>query len=158
MAVARYRIPDEPRPTGLVRYAVDPLWPLLAVMLAGNGAGLAWFALNSHALGSPTRVREWVCILASPILTVAALFAVAFAAEHDLLTGTAPKYALLVLPAIKLVFAYVLYMLQAPSAELLTHYGMPTKNGFPGLILCVLFGQMILPSLQLHGLLLLVLR
>jgi len=42
-----YRIADEPRPGALSQLAVNPLWPLLAVMLGGTWIAWPWFALNT---------------------------------------------------------------------------------------------------------------
>ena len=50
-----YRIGDEPRPGALARVAVDPMWPLLAVMLGGVWLSWPWFVLNGVVVGSPTR-------------------------------------------------------------------------------------------------------
>ena len=48
-ARAYYRLPDEPLPSGLSRYATDPLWPLLTLMLAGGGFGRALLDLRFDA-------------------------------------------------------------------------------------------------------------
>ena len=46
---ARYRLPDEPLPSGLSRYAVDPMWPLLALMLGlAVGIDYALFIMARH--------------------------------------------------------------------------------------------------------------
>jgi len=149
MAVARYRIPDEPRPGGLVQYAVDPMWPLLAAMLAGNGIGLAWFAFNSRALGSVSAVREWACVAASVAGCVLIHYALTFAYGGGWLDDPAIAYAVLAFPALKITFAYLLYLSQARSAELLTHYGGTLRNGAIGLFGAILLAHNVVDKLEI---------
>lgn len=154
MAVARYRIPDEPRTTGLVKYAVDPMWPLLATMLAGNGIGLLWFAFNTRALGSVSAAREYGYALLSPLACVAVFLAIAAGVESRWLPNDASvEYAKLAYPAVKLTFAYLLYLSQARSAELLTHYGGTLRNGAIGLFACFLLSRNVIDGMLLPALL-----
>lgn len=134
-AGARYRIPDEPRPTGLARHAVSPVWPLLAVMFAGFAPGIAWFAFNLHALGSPAPLRQWLLIVVGVIGVPLVALAALMAADAGHLDDTALQYALLAEPAVKLALAYTLLLHQLPLAELLEHYERPLKNGMPALLL-----------------------
>ncbi len=158
MAFARYRIPDEPRPTGLIRYAVDPLWPLMALMLAGNGIALLWFAFNMRALGSPAVLRESGYIIASLAGCVLAVLAIGGAADYGYLQGSAVKYAALALPAIKLSLGYALYLSQSRSAEIVIHYGGVLRNGAVGLLVCFLVGRTLFAEVELPGLLAAALR
>lgn len=149
MAAARYRIPDEPRPSGLVRYAVDPMWPLLAIMLAGNGLGLAWFAFNSRALGSVTALREWAWVAASVIGCMLIHLVLQHAYAQGWLDKSAVAYAVLAFPALKITFAYLLYLDQSRSAELLTHYGGTLRNGAIGLFAGFLLARNVIDKLAL---------
>jgi hypothetical protein len=150
MATVRYRIPDEPRPTGLVKYAVDPMWPLLACMLGGNGIGLLWFAFNTRALGSVSALREYGYVLASPLACVAVFLAIASGVESHWLSGDASvKYAELAYPAVKLTLAYLLYLSQSRSAELLAHYGGVLRNGAVGLFGAFLLAHNVIDKLEL---------
>ena len=158
MAYARYRIPDEPRPTGLIRYAVDPLWPLMALMLSGNVIGLLWFAFNARALGSPAVLREAGYIAASLAGCMMAALVIGWAAEYGYLQGSAVKYAALAFPAVKLSLGYALYLSQSRSAELVTHYGGVLRNGAVGLLVCFLIGRSLLAEVELPGLLAVALR
>lgn len=154
MATVRYRIPDEPRPTGLVKYAVDPMWPLLACMLGGNGLGLLWFAFNTRALGSVSAAREYGYALLSPLACVAVFLVIASGVESHWLPGDASvEYAELAYPAVKLTFAYLLYLSQARSAELLTHYGGTLRNGAIGLFACFLLSRNVIDGMLLPRLL-----
>ncbi|MGH8079337.1 MAG: hypothetical protein ACREP7_02100 [Lysobacter sp.] len=141
MAASVYRLPDEPLPSGLSRYAVDPLWPLLTLMLAGGGFGLLWFAFNAAALGSPTRWREWGCVALSavggPLLAVAI-----YAAEyHDLLSAAQTPYASLSILLLKLGIAYALYMMQQRCFEIWEYYGGQARNGMVMMILLAVVGR-----------------
>lgn len=150
MAVTRYRIPDEPRPSGLIRYAVDPMWPLLAIMLSGNALGLAWFAFNSRALGSVSAAREGAYIAGSLFGCVALAFLIRMAAEQGFLPDKASlEYALLAFAALKLSLGYALYISQSRSAELIVHFGGVLRNGVVGLLVCFLIARSALDGLKL---------
>ena len=149
MAVARYRIPDEPRTTGLVKYAVDPMWPLLATMLAGNGIGLAWFAFNTRALGSVSATREWAYAVASVAGCMALHLLLKTAYAGGWLDRSMVPYAVLVFPALKMSLAYLLYLSQARSAELLTHYGGTLRNGAVGLFGGILLAHAVIEKLHI---------
>ena len=153
MTVARYRIPDEPRPSGLIRYAVDPMWPLLALMLGGNGIGLAWFGFNSHALGSATSRREWVYIASSLLGCVLLMLAIRFGVHRGWLEGSMVAYAALAYAALKLSIGYALYTSQSRSAEIINHFGGRLRNGAVGLLLCFIVARSVLDPLALPGLL-----
>lgn len=148
MAVAAYRLPDEPVPSDLSRYAVDPMWPLLAVMLGGNGFGLAWFVFNGLALGSPNRVREWVYVAISLVGSGLLLVLLALAQGNDWLQGPELRYAGLSLVVLKLSIAYALYMAQQACFDIWEHYGDTARNGLPVLILLAVFGRGLLASEQ----------
>ena len=50
-----YHIADEPAASPLSKYAVSPLWPMLAVMFGGAWLAWPWFAVNAFAIGSASR-------------------------------------------------------------------------------------------------------
>lgn len=158
MHAARYRIPDEPRPTGLIRYAVDPMWPLLALMLSGNALGLAWFAFNSRALGSATAAREWAYIAASVIGCMLLALAIGWAMQNGFLDDSAIQYAALAFPALKLSLGYALYVSQSRSTELILHFGGVLRNGAVGLLVCFVIARSVLDTLQVPAVLVEVLR
>ena len=152
MSAAVYRLPDEPMPSGLAKYAVDPMWPLLAVMFAGQGLGYAWFIVNGIALGSPRRMREWSLIVLAMGGAVVLLIALSWARRQGLLPGVALQYAFLSIVALKLTCAYVLYLRQHATFEIWSHYGGVARNGLPvaivlGLASAKLFGALHLPRI-----------
>ena len=130
-----YRLPDEPLPSGLAKYAVDPLWPLLACMLAGNGIGVVWFVFNGIAMGSPTRGRELTYVAISLLGSVLLLLSLGMAKAGDWLDGSQLRYAALSIITLKIAMAYVLYLAQSRCFEIWEHYGGHVRNGMPVLVL-----------------------
>lgn len=126
---ARYHLPDEPRPGALAQVIVDPMWPMFAFILVGGWMGLAWFALNGIALGSPTLRREMALIALAIGGSALIFFGLAGVYEAGWLDKTAMRYALLSLVAVKLGCAYGLYLMQSRVYELHTHFGGASKNG-----------------------------
>lgn len=150
MANARlYRIPDEPLPSGLSRFVVDPMWPLLATMLGGSGIGMAWFAFNAAAMGSPNRRREALAIAAGFALVLVSLFALEFARQRGWLQGEDMAYGVLLPTALKLVVAYWLYTSQSACFELWEHYGGTPRNGLLPAAAAAMFGNSLVQSLSL---------
>ncbi|KAF1053421.1 MAG: hypothetical protein GAK43_01419 [Stenotrophomonas maltophilia] len=119
-----YRLLDEPRPGRLARMAVEPLWPLLSMMLAGSWLGLPWFVFNSLAVGSPTRKREilvaLLCLVGSLVLAAGLIYLVE---ARWLPVGAPLQYALLSLTVWKLAMAYWLFSLQSGTVEIYRYYG-----------------------------------
>jgi hypothetical protein len=119
-----YRIEDEPRPGGLARFAVAPFWPLLALMMGGLWLGLPWFVLNSIAVGSPTKVREWIWAGVGAVGSVVIGLALISLLNNGYLSTQAEvQYALLVLVVWKLTIGYVLFTMQNATIELYQYYG-----------------------------------
>lgn len=141
MAHARYRLPDEPTPSFLARHAVDPVWPLLASMLGNNAIGLAWFAFNATALGTPTKIREYAYIGVSIIGSMVLFLALGSLNSSGLLQGSELRYASLSLIALKLSISYTLYLSQHRSFEIWEHYGGKPANALPILLLAFLAGR-----------------
>jgi hypothetical protein len=119
-----YRIDDEPRPGAWARLAVSPFWPLLGLMLGGCWLGLPWFALNSIAVGSPTRNRELLLVAVGFVGSlVLALMLTHLHASGYLGSEASIQYALLVLLIWKLAIGYTLYVQQSATIELYQYYG-----------------------------------
>ena len=149
----RYRLPDEPRPTGWAHAAVDPMWPLLTLMLAGNGLGLLWFAINARALGSPTAIKEWTLVVVSLIGSAALSVALAWGAQQALLSPEAMPYARLSIDRLQLGVGYALFLSQSRCAELVQHYGGVLRNGLPAFLIVAVIARRVLAELRLPELL-----
>ncbi|WP_339478871.1 MULTISPECIES: hypothetical protein [unclassified Pseudomonas] len=140
-----YRIEDEPRPGALAKWAVSPFWPLLGLMLGGAWLGLPWFVFNAIAVGSPTRLREWLlaglCLVGSLIIGVVLLQLV----DAGYIQSQAQiQYALLILVVWKLAIGYLLFMQQNATIEIYQYYGgVLNRFGLP----VVLVGAFVLKGM-----------
>ncbi|HVJ61231.1 MAG TPA: hypothetical protein VM555_00770 [Tahibacter sp.] len=135
MSTQRYQLPDEPRPGALAQTAVDPMWPMFAFILVGAWMGLAWFALNTFALGSPTWRRELGLVALALGGSALLFFGLAGAFESGWLDQQTLRYAMLGIVALKLGCAYGLHVMQSRVFELFTYFGGEAKNGMVVLIL-----------------------
>lgn len=158
MAASTYRIPDEPLPSAWSRQVVDPMWPLLAVMLAGNAIGLAWFVFNGIAMGNPERRREWLWAGISLLLALLLWLGLGYLLQQGVLDKRSVRYAALLPVVVKLAVAYRLYLGQTACHELWEHCGGQSRNGMIPLVLMTLLLPALWSSSALHPLLLQVLR
>jgi hypothetical protein len=126
---ATYRIPDEPRPSSLARFTVNPCWPLLAMMLGGGWVGLPWFVLNGAAMGSPRFRRETAIAVLTPVAVLAVGFALLYAINALGLPQRAVAYAVVALVAVKLAAGYYLYHAQLRTFGIYQHFGGEVKHG-----------------------------
>lgn len=137
----RYRIMDEPRPGPLAAWAVDPLWPFLALMMAGPWLGFPWFLFNGLAIGSARQKRE-VAWIAGGWLTLAALYAGLFVLAEALKLGRFELGYLRFGPIVWLMICgYALHFSQGRSAQLFAHFGGRLRQGWWVAILGGLVGR-----------------
>lgn len=141
MAGNRYRIADEPTPGPLAVVATRPLWPFVAIMLGGVWLSWTWFAVNSFAVGSPSRLREIIWIVAG--LAVSALLALAIFAGvgRGILAQEQIKYAVLVITVWQLGVSYVLFILQNRTIEIYEYFGGVLRNGVFFLVAAAFIGR-----------------
>lgn len=139
--MATYQIADEPAPGNLARFAVNPVFPLLALMLGGVWLAWPWLAFNSIAVGSPTRRAElaWLVggVLAFCVISVAILWSYA----AGLISDTGVPYALLVLVVAKIAVGYAVYVLQSRTIEIYEYFGGVLKNGIWGVAAAFFVGD-----------------
>jgi len=139
--VQRYRIVDEPAPSGVAHLAVRPLWPLLGLMLGGAWLAWPWFVLNAIALGarSKTRLLAWIGG------TIAVCLAVAGPAVVLAQGGRLPQIVVpwvgFVLVICKLTVGYVATEQQTQPAELHAHFGGRLRNGLPIVLAAFFLGR-----------------
>jgi hypothetical protein len=142
-----YQIADEPAPSTLARYAVNPLYPMLAAMLGGVWFAWPWFAFNSYAIGSPTRRAElgWLVagLVVPPAVAAVLLYAVGVG---TLPRGSAPYIGLCVV-VLKLVVVYAVFLLQSRTIEIYEYYGGKLVNGVWPLLAALYFGDRLLADL-----------
>lgn len=127
--MSTYQIADEPSPSKLSRFVVNPVFPLLAVMLGGVWLAWPWFALNALAVGSPTRRAElaWLALGLAAIIGLALALAVAIGAEA--IPRSAVPYGVLVVVVAKLAVVYAVFNLQSRTIEIYEYYGGTLNNG-----------------------------
>lgn len=130
-----YRLPDEPKASGLSRWAVQPFWPLLGLMIGGAWLAWPWFALNGFAMGSPTRRRELVLVVVGLLMTPLPIAA----AGLLLVAGWDQTWVIQIMGLVvilwKLAIAYWLYALQSRTFEIYRYYGGGVANGGIALVL-----------------------
>jgi hypothetical protein len=145
-----YQIADEPAPSTLARYAVNPLFPMLAWMFAGVWFAWPWFAFNSFAIGSPTRRAELKWLVAGLIVPPAVGLALIAA-----LPRSADAYIELAVIVLKIVVLYAVYLLQSRTIEIYEYYGGKLVNGVWPVLAAVYLGDRLLADLPLPLLLML---
>ena len=141
MAASRYRIADEPTPGPLSGVATNPLWPFVAVMLGGVWLSWSWFAINSFAVGSPSRRKEILWIVAGLGVSAMIVFAIFASAERGIIAQQHIKYAMLTITVWQLGVSYVLYLLQSRTIEIYEHFGGVLRNGLYFLVLAAFIGR-----------------
>jgi hypothetical protein len=138
MSTIAYRILDEPRPGGLARFAVNPMWPLLSYMFGGAWFAWIWFLANGRAIGSATKTRELVVVLVGIVGIVALAIGMGLLYQAGIIPKGSALYALLVVTVWKLGITYWLFTLQSRSFELYQYFGQPVRNGLAIVVLALL--------------------
>lgn len=144
-----YIIDDEPATSGsLQKWIVDPMWPLLAVMMAGVWLGWPWLLLNGRALGSPNWRRQAQMLALGLAVTIALAATIVLLWDAGLIhTRTHVRLALLVVTVWKLGVSYKVHALQSGTFELFKYYGGEVKQGMRALILGVYVGRALMLGL-----------
>lgn len=148
MSTARYAIPDEPRPTALARWVVNPIWPFFALMLGGLWLALPWFVFNGLALGSATRVREWIALAIASIGTLLLVLALVALANAGVLEGLALRLAALSIVALKLGMGYAVVIMQSRGFEIWEYFGGTPRNGIVLVVLGLLADPFVMDPLR----------
>lgn len=142
-----YQIADEPAPSTLARYAVNPLYPMLAFIFAGVWFAWPWFAFNSVAIGSPTKRAELAWLAAGLIVPSAVGWALLLARAADALPGASTPYIGLVIVVLKIVVVYAVFLLQSRTIEIYEYYGGKLVNGVWPLLAAFYFGDRLIEEL-----------
>ena len=99
-------------------------------MFGGAWLSWPWFAFNAFAIGSPTRFRELALAIGGFAGSAAISMGLLTAVQQGALSGSAVRYAVIVLTVWKLVVSYVLYGWQSRSFHLYEHFGGTVRSGF----------------------------
>jgi hypothetical protein len=151
-----YLIADEPAPSRLARFAVNPVYPFLALMLGGLWIAWPWFLFNSLAVGSPTRRAEIAWLLGG-FAAIVALTGAELVVVVGLGIGPtwAIPYLVLLITVAKLLVGYAVHVLQNRTIEIYEYYGGVLQNGLPVAILAAVAGDRLLQGLPVFWLLVL---
>ena len=144
---ATYRILDEPRPGAMGHLVVNPVFPLLSLMMAGAWLGVPWFVFNSFAMGSTTRRKETVLAVLVVPGTLLLFMVLGTLLKMEVLTKSSMPYALVGVIVWKLAVGYALYNLQQRSFALHEYYGGVVRNGALVLVASIFLGSRILMAL-----------
>ena len=132
-----YRIPDEPRPGALARVAVNPVWPLFALMVGGTWLSWTWFVVNGFALGSPNRFRELFLAIAGLFGSGALLLGLSVLLDQGFLPQGSAPYLLTILLVWKIGISYMLHIWQGRSFSLFEYYGGQVDGRLPFVVLAL---------------------
>ena len=124
-----YQIMDEPLPGGMAQFAVQPFWPLIAVMFGGTWLSWPWFVFNGFAIGSPTRRREAVFAACGFVGSILLILGLDTLSRREILPAESGPYLFLVILVWKLGVSYWLYALQSRTFGLYEFYGGTVRNG-----------------------------
>jgi hypothetical protein len=142
-----YRIADEPAPSALARFAVNPLYPFLTMMLGGTWIAWPWFALNSFAVGSPSRRRELLWLSAGAVAALVLSFGIFALVGSGTLPPKAARYAILTVVVAKLATSYAVFTLQSRTIEIYEYYGGKLQSGVLPLLLTFILGSRVIEQL-----------
>lgn len=119
----RHRVGGE---TGL---AVNPLFPLLALMFGGLWLAWPWFAVNGRVLGGDTFRHQLKLLVGG--LVVASLMSIGlmWLLEAQIMTLRAFRYAVIGLVAWKLTISYMILVKQQVAFQIYEYYGGQPRNG-----------------------------
>ncbi len=145
-----YAIADEPAPSRLSPYVVNPGLPLIANMVGGSWIGLPWLVFNAYALNSAETRREVRLAALSPLLSLVVAFVatqviralgVPGPAALSRVLGMPPRayaYAVVVAIAVKLWLVYAIHRSQAKSFEIFSYAGGKGRNALAVVVVAAL--------------------
>ncbi|HEX5750880.1 MAG TPA: hypothetical protein VFZ09_31940 [Archangium sp.] len=144
---ATYRILDEPRPGTLGHLVVNPVFPLLSLMMGGAWLGVPWFIFNGFAMGSTTRRKETALAVLLVPMTLLLILLLGTLVRLEVLTAASAPYAGVGITVWKLAVGYVLFNLQQRGFALHEYYGGVVRNGALVLVASIFLGPRVLMAL-----------
>lgn len=94
----------------------------------GAGIGLFWFALNSFAIGSATKRREFAYVAVGLLGTPLIYLVMGVLWEHGVIGEALRPYLRLFVTAFQLLVVYQLHLIQQRSFQLFELFGGVVKN------------------------------
>lgn len=130
--VPLYRIIDEPlRPS---RFAVLPIWPVVATSIPPLAMGLLWLGINAVACGSATRRREIALLVGAGIGFYAIFFGGRLAVGAGMVGENAYHYIAMTARGCAVLVALHVMSLQDRSFALYLHLHRKSAPGWVGLL------------------------
>lgn len=129
-----YRIADEPVGPLTSKLVVQPMYPLLALMVAGGWLGWPWLVFNGLAMKSPTRVVEVVLGVVGVLGSIALFWLLALLVGNDVVPIAAAPYGWLFIRVFQLGLAYAIQLRQERTFEIYRYYGGAVQTALPALI------------------------
>ncbi|MCA9577129.1 MAG: hypothetical protein H6726_30490 [Sandaracinaceae bacterium] len=129
MRQATYHIVDEPTRGPLERVVVNPLWPFLALMVAGSLVGGTWLALNAFAMGSATRRREVAALVAILVGMLVLIVGISVLHRAEVFPTWTLPYVRIGVRVARMLPAYFVFTWQSRSFALFTYVGGEVRNG-----------------------------
>jgi hypothetical protein len=126
----RYHIADEPRPSALSNFATDPMWPFLALMLAGPWLGFPWFVFNGIAIGSARLKREVAIAIIAWLGLAVVVVAVLWVHGALGLPDGSLRYLKFIFIVWRMTAGYMLHLSQLRSFQLYRYLGGPARGGW----------------------------
>jgi hypothetical protein len=144
---ATYRIQDEPRPGAMGHLVVNPVFPLLSLMMGGTWLGVPWFIFNGFAMGSTSRRKETVLAVLVVPVTLLLFMLLGTLVKLEVMTQASVPYAGVGITVWKLAVGYALFNLQQRNFALHEYYGGVVRNGALVLVASIFIGPRILMTL-----------
>lgn len=133
--MSTYALPDEPSPSAWTHLAVNPIWPLFAVMFAGSWLAWPWAVFNGFVVGCPRRWSELgIGIVGFAVNIVYSITVIVLFGQEVIPEGWMP-YLFISLSVWRLAVSYFLYDFQSQTFDLYEYTGGRVRSGLPILII-----------------------
>lgn len=144
--MSKYEIIDEPAPGALAQLSTNPMWPLLAVMVASPVYGWLWFIINSFAIGSPTKIREIIVSLMGMVFISFFYLFLSELKQSETIYLDYIEYIRFSGVIVYISISYYLFVVQTQPFQLYEYFNGKVINGVPVLVIGFIFGN----ELQTH--------
>ena len=140
-----YKLADDPAPTSLNRFAVRPMWILIAYGACGPWLSWSWFAFNAYATGSPNRQRQLRDVVIGYLVMTIAV-GIAWVAVDFLPQGSG-AYLGICLLALKFAITVWHYQRQLEHFEIYEYFEGKVMRGWPPIAAGVMLAGPVLGNL-----------